>query len=109
MITENFKIEIRHHNFQGGGYPKYRKLDNFQGAFKRPKYNGKTEVTIKDKETDAILGKGLSLCSREDNFNRAYGRMVAVTRAWKDLNEKQREEIRNAFMQLPSMKNIIIK
>lgn len=106
MITEHFKIEIRHYNFQGGGFPKVRKMDDHRD-FKRPKYNGKTEVTIKDKETDEVLGVGLALCSQGDNFHRAYGSLVAVTRAWKDLSQEQRMEIRDAFLTLPSVQRLI--
>lgn len=106
MITKNFKIEIRHYNFQGGGFPKVRKLSDYSD-FKRPKYNGKTEVTIKDKETDEVLGVGLALCGQGDNFHRAYGSLVAVTRAWKELSQEQRMEIRDAFLTLPSMQRLV--
>lgn len=49
------------------------------GGYLHPKVS--TYCTIRNEQTNETVGFGVSHCSDSDNFNKAYGRKLSLTRA----------------------------
>lgn len=71
-------------------------LDNYKVSFQHTQFpvgtwcHGTTNCIINDLQDDNNSRIGTAICSRQDQFNRAVGRKVALTRALKPFDKETR-------------------